>query len=66
MKHIETLEQHPYNGTNNRKKTLSRLKTDALTQSIPVFDDHKSPGRKIMGYIHVFHGEQVTKKKTTV
>ena len=31
------LHKHPYNGTNNRKKTLARLKADMQIQSIPVF-----------------------------
>lgn len=32
------LHQHPYNGTNNRKKTKGRLVADKRIQSIPCYD----------------------------
>jgi len=31
------LHPRPYNGTNNRKKTLARMKADMRIQSIPVY-----------------------------
>lgn len=60
----EELHAHPYNGTNNRKKTLSRLKADARIQSIPCYEKDKEGRRiKLLGYRYVPVNE---KKKQTV
>lgn len=50
----EPLYPHPYNGTNNRKKTLGRLKADAKIQSIPCYEkDEFGRPTKLLGYRYV-------------
>jgi hypothetical protein len=61
----EKLHAHPYNGTNNRKKTLSRLKADKKIQSIPCYEKDKEGNRiKLLGYRYVPVNEP--KRKHTV
>lgn len=56
MKEEIKLHALPYKGTNNRKKTKGRLKVDALTQSIPVYEkDNMGRNVKLLGYNHVYH-----------
>lgn len=47
--------KHPYNGTNNRKKTISRLKSDARVQSIPIFSKNDNNQIEFNGYRHISH-----------
>ena len=50
------LHSSPYAGTNNRKKTLARIKADARVQSIPIFyKDKRGIPTKILGYRYIYH-----------
>jgi len=56
----KTLHAHPYNGTNNRKKTKARRLADKQIQSVPIYD-RKEPEyingslvpRKLIGYRYI-------------
>ena len=47
--------KHPYKGTNNRKKTISRLKSDARVQSVPIYSRNDSGQIEFNGYRHINH-----------
>jgi hypothetical protein len=56
----EKLHAHPYNGTNNRKKTKGRIISDKQIQSIPIYDrklpeyvNGEMKPRKLLGYRYV-------------
>jgi hypothetical protein len=52
----EKLHSTPYRGTNNRKWTLSRLKSMSKVQSIPVYEkDEFGRNIKFLGYKYIHH-----------
>jgi hypothetical protein len=56
VKH-KTLHAVPYNGTNNRKMTSARFKSNFIkVQSVPVFEKDKKSNRiKFLGYRYINH-----------
>lgn len=60
----EKIHKNPYYGTNNRKRTLGRLKLINRTQSVPIFKEdangeyfNKETGKreKLIGYKYIEH-----------
>jgi hypothetical protein len=50
------LHSAPYSGTNNRKKTLGRLKAMEKVQSIPIFEkDEFNRNIKFLGFKYIYH-----------
>jgi len=52
----ETLHKNPYHGTNNRKRTLGRIRMIERTQSIPVWEKDKYGNpTKFLGFKYIEH-----------